>query len=44
MNVDFHPKFARSFLDGVSSVTNALSRFDEEVKAGTFPSKEETYS
>ena len=44
MNVDFHPKFARSFLDGVGSVTNALSRFDEAVKAGTFPSKEETYS
>jgi 3-methyl-2-oxobutanoate hydroxymethyltransferase len=44
MNVDFHPKFARPFLDGASSVLEALARFDEEVKAGTFPASEETYS
>ncbi len=44
MNVDFHPKFARPFLDGANSVLDALARFDEEVKAGTFPTKAETYS
>jgi 3-methyl-2-oxobutanoate hydroxymethyltransferase len=44
MNVDFHPKFVRPFLDGASSVLDALARFDEEVKAGTFPASEETYS
>jgi 3-methyl-2-oxobutanoate hydroxymethyltransferase len=44
MNLDLRTKFARPFLDGVNSVTGALSRFDEAVKAGTFPSIEETYS
>jgi 3-methyl-2-oxobutanoate hydroxymethyltransferase len=44
MNTDFHPKFARPFLDGARSVTDALTRFDEAVKAGTFPAQEETYS
>jgi 3-methyl-2-oxobutanoate hydroxymethyltransferase len=44
MNLDLHPKFARSFLDGAGRVTDALSRFDEAVKAGTFPSSEESYS
>ena len=44
MNVDFHPKFARPFLDGANSVLDALARFDEAVKAGTFPTKAETYS
>jgi 3-methyl-2-oxobutanoate hydroxymethyltransferase len=44
MNIDFHPKFARPFLDGAHSVLDALARFDEAVKAGTFPATEETYS
>ena len=37
MNLDFHPKFARPFLDGARCVLDALARFDEAVKAGTFP-------
>jgi 3-methyl-2-oxobutanoate hydroxymethyltransferase len=44
MNMDFHPKFARPFLDGARSVLEALARFDEAVKAGTFPSGEESYT
>jgi 3-methyl-2-oxobutanoate hydroxymethyltransferase len=44
MNTDFHPKFARPFLDGANSVLDALARFDEAVKEGTFPAKAETYS
>jgi ketopantoate hydroxymethyltransferase len=44
MNLDFHPKFARAFLDGAGSVVDALSRFDEAVKAGAFPSREESYA
>src|SRR5713101_1600266 len=44
MNMDFHPKFARPFLDGARSVLEALARFDEAVKAGTFPAGEESYS
>jgi 3-methyl-2-oxobutanoate hydroxymethyltransferase len=44
MNMDFHPKFARPFLDGANSVLDALARFDAAVKAGTFPAAEESYS
>ena len=44
MNLDFHPKFARPFLDGAASVLDALSRFDEAVKAGAFPSRDESYA
>jgi 3-methyl-2-oxobutanoate hydroxymethyltransferase len=44
IQLDFQPKFARSFLNGAASVADALSRFDEAVKTGAFPSKEESYS
>jgi len=44
MNLDFRPKFARPFLDGERTVLDTLARFDEAVKAGTFPSREESYS
>ena len=44
MNIDFHPKFARPFIQGGRWVIDAVGRFDEAVKAGTFPSSEESYS
>jgi 3-methyl-2-oxobutanoate hydroxymethyltransferase len=44
LNVDFRPKFARPFLGGACSVSDALAHFDEAVKAGTFPAGEESYS
>ncbi|HLH03639.1 MAG TPA: 3-methyl-2-oxobutanoate hydroxymethyltransferase [Bryobacteraceae bacterium] len=44
LNRDFQPKFARRFLCGANAVLDALERFDHEVKAGTFPSHEETYA
>jgi len=44
LNQDFCPKFARPFFDGARAVTDALQRFDEEVKMGTFPALEESYS
>ena len=44
MNMDFRPKFARPFVDGARCVLDTLARFDEAVKAGTFPAKEESYS
>src|SRR5262245_32828208 len=44
MNIDFRPKFARPFLDGGRCVLDSLARFDEAVKAGTFPAGEESYS
>jgi 3-methyl-2-oxobutanoate hydroxymethyltransferase len=43
MNLDFHPKFAREFLDGAREVQHAVVSFDEAVKAGTFPMLEESY-
>jgi len=44
LNLDFHPQFARPFVDGARCVQDALTRFDEAVKAGTFPSANESYS
>jgi 3-methyl-2-oxobutanoate hydroxymethyltransferase len=43
MNLDFHPKFAREFLDGAGEVQHAVATFDDAVKAGTFPMLEESY-
>lgn len=44
LNLDFRPKFVRPFIDGGRCVLDALARFDEAVKSGAFPAKEETYS
>lgn len=44
LNPSFHPKFARPFLDGADRVLNAVACFDQAVKAGTFPTTEESYS
>jgi 3-methyl-2-oxobutanoate hydroxymethyltransferase len=44
LNIDFHPKFVRAFLDGARGVHDAVAHFDEAVKAGAFPSTEESYS
>jgi 3-methyl-2-oxobutanoate hydroxymethyltransferase len=44
LNVDFHPKFARPFVDGARCVRDAMTRFDEAVKSGSFPSERESYS
>lgn len=43
MNIDFRPKFSRSFCDGARTVLDAVQSFDSAVKAGTFPSPEESY-
>lgn len=44
LNTDFHPKFARRFLDGGRCVLDTLARFEHAVKTGTFPTEEESYS
>lgn len=44
LNIDFHPKFARPFVDGRRCVSEALARFDEAVKSGSFPAAGESYS
>jgi 3-methyl-2-oxobutanoate hydroxymethyltransferase len=43
MNMDFRPKFARPFSDGARNVLDAVTHFDQAVKAGTFPTMEESY-
>ena len=43
LNIDFHPRFARPFLNGSESVLDALTDFDRAVKAGTFPAAAESY-
>ncbi len=41
---DFTPKFVKRFADIGSVMKEAFKAYDEEVKAGTFPSKEHTYA
>jgi 3-methyl-2-oxobutanoate hydroxymethyltransferase len=43
LNIDFHPRFARPFLDGSHRVLDALAEFDHAVKSGAFPAAEESY-
>ena len=37
------PKFLRTYLDGFSQVRDAVDRFDQDVKQGSFPAAAETY-
>ena len=43
LNPDFHPKFARPFINGAHCVLHAIAQFDTAVKTGTFPALEESY-
>ena len=43
MNTDFRPKFARPFSDGARNILDAVANFDQAVKAGAFPTLEESY-
>ena len=43
LNIDFQPKFSRPFCDGARNVLDAIADFNEAVKAGTFPSSDESY-
>ncbi len=44
MNTDFHARFARAFVDGAHTIREAVASYDQAVKAGAFPSLEESYS
>ena len=44
MNADFKPKFLRKYLEGHSSIRDALNRFSRDVKNKEFPLAEESYS
>jgi 3-methyl-2-oxobutanoate hydroxymethyltransferase len=43
LNVDFKPRFVRSYLDGAALVKDAFDRFDRDVKSGEFPTEKESY-
>ncbi len=43
LNVDFRPKFVRTFLDGACLVRKAVESFEQAVRAGTFPAREESF-
>jgi 3-methyl-2-oxobutanoate hydroxymethyltransferase len=38
------PRFVRQYVDGSAILTDALNRYDDDVKGGRFPSKAESYS
>ncbi len=43
MQPEFRPHFLRTFLDGFELLREALGRYDEAVKSGSYPSDEESY-
>lgn len=43
MNVDFHPRFVRTYMNLADDLKNAFSRFIKDVKKKTFPSQKESY-
>ena len=44
MNPHFKPKFLRHYANGYGDISNAVTRFHEDVQDGVFPSKEESYA
>lgn len=44
MNPDFKPKFLRHYADGFTTVSEAVNRFHEDIQAGCFPSRLESYA
>jgi 3-methyl-2-oxobutanoate hydroxymethyltransferase len=44
MNPDFKPKFARRYADLASAITQAAREFARDVKTGSFPNAEESFS
>lgn len=44
VNQSHRPRFVRHYVDGEAFLTDALDRFDTDVKAATFPTAEESYS
>lgn len=43
LNKDFQPRFVRKYLDGFEILKDAFNKYDDEVKAGAFPSAKESY-
>ncbi|MCJ7801738.1 MAG: 3-methyl-2-oxobutanoate hydroxymethyltransferase [Candidatus Marinimicrobia bacterium] len=43
MNIDFQPKFLRTYMKGFSLIKNALNTFASDVKALKYPSEKESF-
>jgi 3-methyl-2-oxobutanoate hydroxymethyltransferase len=43
LNIDFHPRFVRTFADIGGEVLAALDSYDRAVKAEQFPAEEEAH-
>jgi len=43
MDNEFNPKFLKKYLDGFSLITEALNKYNSDVKTKTFPSLKESY-
>ncbi|NDV62428.1 3-methyl-2-oxobutanoate hydroxymethyltransferase [Puniceicoccales bacterium CK1056] len=43
MNLGFKPKFLRTYAEGSQNIMHALNSYNEDVKAGSFPSLEESF-
>lgn len=43
MNSNFNPKFLKKYLDGSKLITDAINKYDSEVKSSSFPSNNESY-
>jgi 3-methyl-2-oxobutanoate hydroxymethyltransferase len=43
LNVDFHPRFVRHYAELADVMTKAVKSYIDDIKAGKFPSKEESY-
>ncbi|MCK6491348.1 MAG: 3-methyl-2-oxobutanoate hydroxymethyltransferase [Planctomycetes bacterium] len=43
LNTQFHPRFVRHYAHLAKEMTGAFSRYCEDVKAGSFPSRAESY-
>jgi 3-methyl-2-oxobutanoate hydroxymethyltransferase len=44
LNLDFHPRFVRTFADIGQCVLAALDAYDRAVKAEQFPAREESFT
>jgi 3-methyl-2-oxobutanoate hydroxymethyltransferase len=38
------PRFVKNYMQGAASIADAISRYVAEVKAGTFPAAEHSFS
>jgi 3-methyl-2-oxobutanoate hydroxymethyltransferase len=43
MDNEFNPKFLRKYMDGFSLITNALNKYNSDVKMQNIPTKSESY-